>query len=143
MSVRHSGSLESFWTIITFVCIQYISMRFLFGVCRNEMRSPLRESRSAREAELEFGRTLKLEQIFTYTIPNPLFGHHPLLGQSHIVTPYIETQPGLKLGRSVTPAPCTARGITATQLYQPLVSAMVLLECIVLKIWLKCIKITM
>ena len=77
------------------------------------------------------------------TIPNPLFGHHPLLGQSHIVTPYIETQPGLKLGRSVTPAPCTARGITATQLYQPLVSAMVLLECIVLKIWLKCIKITM
>lgn len=28
MSVRHSGSLESFWTIITFVCIQYISMRF-------------------------------------------------------------------------------------------------------------------
>ena len=55
------------------------------------------------------------------TIPNPLFGHHPLLGQSHIVTPYIETQPGLKVGRSVTPAPCTTRGITATQLYQPLV----------------------
>lgn len=71
MSVRHSGSLESFWTIITFVCIQYISMRFRCLQKRDAISLecvPRRESRSAREAELEFGRTLKLEQIFTYTI---------------------------------------------------------------------------
>ncbi|KAH9980760.1 hypothetical protein BJV77DRAFT_1046925, partial [Russula vinacea] len=51
----------------------------------------------------------------THTIPNPLFGHHHF-SDSHTCHTYIETQPGLKLGRSVTPAPCTARGITATQL---------------------------
>ena len=55
----------------------------------------------------KWNRSVKKVCTEFYTIPNPLFGHHPLLGQSHIVTPYIETQPGLKLGRSVTPAPCT------------------------------------